>query len=136
MKAWLALSRFRPGAPFRPWLVRIAINEARNTRRAAGRRAHLALRAAGASAAEDAAPSPEATALADEQRQVLLAAVNALRDDDRLVIACRYFLDLSEAETAALMGCAPGTVKSRQARALGRLRQHLARAADLEASRG
>ena len=33
IKAWLALDRFRPGAPFRPWLVQIAVNEARNRRR-------------------------------------------------------------------------------------------------------
>ena len=46
MKAWRALPRFRPGAPFRPWLLAIVANEARNRRRAAGRRAGLALRAA------------------------------------------------------------------------------------------
>src|SRR5689334_24108699 len=46
VKAWLALRRFRTGAPFRPWLVRIAVNEARNRRRGAGRRANLALRVA------------------------------------------------------------------------------------------
>jgi RNA polymerase sigma factor (sigma-70 family) len=61
-----------------------------------------------------------------EQRRELLAAVHALRDDDQRVIACRYFLDLSEAESAALLGCARGTVKSRLSRALGRLRQELA----------
>ena len=46
VKAWLALRRFRPGAPFRPWLVRIAINEARNRRRSAGRSTNVALRPA------------------------------------------------------------------------------------------
>ena len=39
-----ALPRFRTGAPFRPWLLAIVANEARNRRRAAGRRAGLALR--------------------------------------------------------------------------------------------
>ena len=34
-KAYYALPRFRPGAPFRPWLLRIVANEARNRRRAA-----------------------------------------------------------------------------------------------------
>ena len=47
VKAYRALWRFRPGAPFKPWLLRIVANEARNRRRAAGRRAALALRAAG-----------------------------------------------------------------------------------------
>lgn len=48
-----------------------------------------------------------------------------MRDDDRLVIACRYLLDLSEEETASALGCPRGTVKSRLSRALGRLRAGL-----------
>ena len=124
VKAHAALSRFRADAPFRPWLLQIVANEARNRRRAAGRRAHLALRA-GHAASGDAAPSPEAAALADEQRRALLAAVDTLRDDDRRAIACRYFLDLSEAEMAEALGCARGTVKSRLSRALTRLRAQL-----------
>ena len=63
VKAYRALGRFREGAPFRPWLLRIVANEARNRRRSAGRRAGLALRAA-AVVSGDAAPSPETTALA------------------------------------------------------------------------
>src|SRR5882724_4697658 len=47
VKAHRALWRFRAGAPFKPWLLRIVANEARNRRRSAGRRAALALRAAG-----------------------------------------------------------------------------------------
>ena len=46
LKAWRALRRFRTGAPFRPWLLQIVANEARNRRRSAGRRAALVLRAA------------------------------------------------------------------------------------------
>jgi PhoPQ-activated pathogenicity-related protein len=42
VKAWRALGRFRTAEPFRPWLLRIVANEARNRRRAAGRRARLA----------------------------------------------------------------------------------------------
>jgi RNA polymerase sigma factor (sigma-70 family) len=45
-----------------------------------------------------------------------------LSEADRQAIACRYFLELSEAETAAALGCARGTVKSRLSRALNRLR--------------
>ena len=40
-KAWRALPRFRRGAPFRPWLLAIVANEARNRRRAEGRREGL-----------------------------------------------------------------------------------------------
>jgi RNA polymerase sigma factor (sigma-70 family) len=125
VKAYRALGRFRPGAPFRPWLLQIVANEARNRRRTAGRQARLALRSAAESRPGDAAPSPEAALLAGERRTELLAAVNELREQERLVIALRFFLDLSEAETAAALGIRPGTVKSRTARALARLRVRL-----------
>src|ERR1700736_5743352 len=44
VKAYRGLGRFRAEAPFRPWLLAIVANEARNTRRGAGRRADLQLR--------------------------------------------------------------------------------------------
>ena len=126
VKAYYALPRFRAGAPFRPWLLRIVANEARNRRTAAGRRVTLALRAAEDGASGGVAPSPEAAALAGEQRTLLLHALSDLREEDRLVLAYRYFWDLSEAEMAAALGCARGTVKSRLSRALQRLRERLA----------
>ena len=121
-KAYRALGRFRRGAPFRPWLLEIVANEARNRRRSAGRRAAVELRAAAEVPPGDAAPSPEGALLDEERRATLLAALGELREEDRLVIACRYFLDLSEAETAATLGIRRGTVKSRLSRALERLR--------------
>jgi RNA polymerase sigma factor (sigma-70 family) len=125
VKAWRALPRFRAGAPFRPWLLAIVANEARNRRRAAGRRAGLELRVAAERASGDAAPSPEAALLAGGVRDELLAALAALDERDRAVIACRYLLDMGEDETAAVLGCRRGTVKSRLSRALGRLRTRL-----------
>jgi RNA polymerase sigma factor (sigma-70 family) len=122
VKAFRALPRFRPGAPLRPWLLQIVANEARNRRRAAGRRANLALRAAAEGRPGDAAPSPEVAVIGAEQRSELFAALNRLREEERLVVACRYFLDLSEAETAAALHVRPGTVKSRLSRALDHLR--------------
>ena len=41
VKAYRALRRFRPDAPFRPWLLTIVANEARNRRKAASRRAGI-----------------------------------------------------------------------------------------------
>jgi RNA polymerase sigma-70 factor (ECF subfamily) len=120
VKAYRALDRFDEGAPFRPWLLRIVGNTARNRRRARGRRMGLQLRAE-AAADRGTAPSPEAIVLDIERRRALLDAVNALRPEDRLVIGARYFLDLPEAEIAALAGVAPGTVKSRLFRARARL---------------
>ncbi len=131
VKAYLALPRFRRGAPFRPWLLRIVTNEARNRARSTRRREGLALRAA-ATAPGDAAPSPEAAALARDEAEALAVAVGRLREPDRLVIAYRYLFDLSEIETADALGVRPGTVKSRLSRALARLRTELAH--DVEAA--
>ncbi len=122
VKAYYALARVRPGAPFRPWLLRIVANEACNRRRAAGRRSALVLRAGESLPTDDAAPSPDVVAIARERRALLLRALNDLREEDRLAIAYRFFLDLSESEMAQAMGCPRGTVKSRLSRALGRLR--------------
>jgi RNA polymerase sigma-70 factor (ECF subfamily) len=120
LKAYLALARFRQGAPFRPWLLRIVVNEAKNRRRWAARHPELELTEVHHPSAP--APSPEDEAEAAERRRRLLAAVKRLRRGDREVIAYRYFLDLSEAEMAEILDVAPGTVKSRLARALDRLR--------------
>jgi RNA polymerase sigma-70 factor (ECF subfamily) len=136
VKAYYALSRFHAGAAFRPWLLRIVANESRNRRAAAGRRAGLALRAAEQTATGPDDPLPEASAVAAEQRAELLAAVNELRAEDRLVVAYRYFFELSEAEMADALGCARGTVKSRLSRALGRLRARMTGAAGQEAADG
>jgi RNA polymerase sigma factor (sigma-70 family) len=127
VKAWRALPRFRTGAPFRPWLLAIVANEARNRRRAAGRRAGLALRAAEVAERDQRAggPSPEAQLLATARREALLSALAQLDERDRAVLTCRYLLELSEDETAAALGCRRGTVKSRTSRALARLREHV-----------
>jgi RNA polymerase sigma-70 factor (ECF subfamily) len=121
VKAWRALGRFRTSEPMRPWLLQIVANEARNRRRSAGRREQLALRAANVSG--EAAPSPEDATLDADERARLLAALEQLPDDARQVLACRYLLQLSEEETAAALDIARGTVKSRSARALERLRE-------------
>jgi len=128
VKAYYALGRFRAGAPFRPWFLRIVANEARNRRVAAGRRPTVELDAALDRPSGETALSPEDAALAADLRRGLLTAIDRLREDDRLVLAYRYFLDLSEAEMAEALGIARGTVKSRLSRALGRLRTEYARA--------
>jgi RNA polymerase sigma-70 factor (ECF subfamily) len=122
IKAYRALGRFRPGANPRPWLLQIVANEARNRVRSSGRREKLELRLAERFRPADAAPSPEAAAVAADEAQRLLQLVNGLSEEDRLVITSRYLLDLSGEETAAALGIAEGTVKSRLSRALARLR--------------
>ena len=125
LKAHDALGRFRPDRPLRPWLLRIVSNEARNRRVAAGRRARLAMRVAEERRQDDAVPSPEAALLVHERRKELLEAVDRLPEEQRTAVLCRYFLELSEAETAATMGTRRGTVKSRLSRALKRLEREI-----------
>lgn len=122
VKAFRGLPKFRAGEPFAPWLLSIVANETKNLLRTRHRRNALALRL---SALEPDAAMPDTPfdeAVAGERRAQLLAAVNALPDRERQALICRYFLDLSEAETAQVLRWPRGTVKSRTSRGLGRLR--------------
>jgi RNA polymerase sigma-70 factor (ECF subfamily) len=122
VKAFRGLPKFRAGEPFAPWLLSIVANETKNLLRTRHRRNALALRL---SALEPDAATPDTPfdeAVAGERRARLLAAVNALPDRERQALICRYFLDLSEAETAQVLHWPLGSVKSRTSRALGRLR--------------
>jgi len=125
VKAFRHLSRFRVGESFGPWLLRIVTNETRNLARSRRRRAALAVRLGTAESAGPAADAPFDEVAAAERRARLLAAVRALPDRERQVLVCRYFLDLSEAETAQALGWPLGSVKSRTWRALNRLRGQL-----------
>jgi RNA polymerase sigma-70 factor (ECF subfamily) len=125
IKAYHALDRHREGAPFRPWLLRIVANEARNRRRSAGRRARYELVLVEDRALGEAVPSPESAVLTRETRQTLLVALAQLSEAQRDVIACRYMLGLSEGETAEVLAIPNGTVKSRLSRALDRLKELL-----------
>jgi len=137
VRAYNALGSFRSGSPLRPWLLTIVANAARTRRSASARHPTLALSAAADRPSDDAAQLPEVAALAAERRRELLNAVHALRDADQRVITCRYFLELTEAETAEALNCPRGTVKSRLARALQRLREQLSvgTARDVEGGR-
>ncbi|WP_431960215.1 RNA polymerase sigma factor [Actinacidiphila sp. bgisy160] len=126
VKAYRALATFREGAAFRPWLLRIVANEARNAGRAARRLRSAVERNAALEALPPAADDdPESLAVSRERRAELLAAVQALSEPHRMVVTCRYLLDLDEEETATVLGWPRGTVKSRLHRALARLRAGL-----------
>lgn len=125
ISAYSALPRFRAGAPFKPWLLRIVGNAARNRRRGAARRHRLAEQFAESLRIGGVAPSPEVEAETAEERTALLRAISHLREDERDVVVLRHLMGLDVAETAAATGCAEGTVKSRLSRALAHLRREL-----------
>lgn len=121
IRAFAALQRFDTTRPLRPWLLTIAGNLARNRRRAVGR--YLAAMRRVLQGQPQHGPSPEQQSGQQWEAEILWQAVRRLRSRDQQIIYVRYFLDLSESETAAILEIAPGTVKSRLHRALSRLRQ-------------
>jgi RNA polymerase sigma factor (sigma-70 family) len=121
-KAYRAISRFRADEPFRPWLIRIVSNEAYTMMRRRSRRSALQQRAQQEIRPEWTS-APEDRVVASEANAALVHALQALSERDRQVISCRYLLELSEEETATVLRCRRGTVKSRLSRALDRLRE-------------
>jgi RNA polymerase sigma-70 factor (ECF subfamily) len=119
IRAFLHLDRYDDGRPLRPWLLGIAANLARNKRRGIGRYWNAVQRFFQANR-QEAATHPQVNRA---DAQLLWQAVQKLPDASRAVIYLRYFLDLSEAETAEALDIPRGTVKSRSYRALHKLRE-------------
>lgn len=125
VKAYRQLGRYRGDAGFKAWLLAIVANETRNLIRSRTRRTGLLMRAAVREDPMPLEPDPAESAEATERRRFLVEQLRALDTRDREVLVCRYLMDLSEAETAMTLGLPKGTVKSRTARALARLRDRM-----------
>jgi len=120
IRAYRSLERFDSLRPWRPWVLSIAANLARNRRRAVRR--YLAHLQRFARLNPDAVLNPEGEYAEQQRARALWQAVRRLEANDQEVIYLRYFLELSVEETASALDIAPGTVKSRLHRALNRLR--------------
>ena len=101
------------------YVRRVIVNAAIDARRAARRMRIVHIDEA------DLPPLIDATLEGMPIRDALLACVRELPARQRAVLVLRYFDDLTEAETARVLGCSVGTVKSQHARAMARLRQLL-----------
>ena len=118
LNAYRAFDRFRVDRPFGPWFFTIVANEARTCYRTRARSAAVVRRAAAAlTGASDSRPY--------ELRAPLAEALASLSSAHREIVVCRYFLGLSEEETARRLALPKGTVKSRLSRAIDRLRVEL-----------
>ncbi|MEM9464879.1 MAG: sigma-70 family RNA polymerase sigma factor [Actinomycetota bacterium] len=118
VRAHRKLHQFDVERPFRPWLLRVVANAARNELRSAGRHQRIELRV---HAHPERAGTPDPIDRLGD-RELVADGLARLRTDDRTILALRWFADLSEAEIADTLGVARGTVKSRLSRAMGRLR--------------
>jgi RNA polymerase sigma-70 factor (ECF subfamily) len=99
-------------------------NEAKNRVRSRWRQHSLAQRAWDPSL-QAPVPSPEDHLVGAGEREAVMEAFARLDERHRAVIVCRIFLELSVAESAAVLDVPPGTVKSRLARALAKLEADL-----------
>lgn len=108
---WSAIEH--AGDPF-PYVVTALLNTRRSSWRRVGRR-------------EIAVPTlPESRSPDDfsmvDTRQAMWAALLALPRRQRATVVLRYYEDFTEAETARVLGCSVGTVKSQTAKAMATLR--------------
>lgn len=125
LKAWLGIRRADLDRPFQPWLLAIVANEARNRRRARGRWLARVVPEDRSERLPETGPPLQNQVEQHEDIEVVMQHLLTMDDVDRTTLWCRYVLDLSEQETADVMDCAAGTVKSRTHRAMSRLRTRL-----------
>lgn len=117
VRAFLALEQFDAARPFKPWLLQITRNLAKNRLRSLSRYWAMVQRYW-----QQQEPVAEAELVPPDESATLWAAVQKLRPNAQEVIYLRYFLELSEAETAVALNIPAGTVKSRLHRALQQLK--------------
>lgn len=110
LRAWRHRGGFDPRkGTLASWLLAIAANEARRSARPARRLKW----------------SPPTALMAAEDQIDIEAALPHLSPRQRLAIDCHYYIGLSVVETARVMGCSEGTVKSTLSEARARLRSVL-----------
>jgi RNA polymerase sigma-70 factor (ECF subfamily) len=114
--AWRKWSSLRDVDKFDAWFQRILVNICRSHLRRAGRIKVTDISSAPHPAIED------RDIVASPERQAIEQAIGDLSEDHRVVLALRYYRDLTVDDIATLLGIRPGTVKSRLHHAQKRLR--------------
>jgi RNA polymerase sigma factor (sigma-70 family) len=117
--AWRKLGSLRDPARLRPWLVSIAVNEAKQLMRKRRRRAEIEriVDAPGEPGGVDPATGIDSLDLD--------AALERLEPDERALLAMRYIAGFDAAELATAIGLSPSGTRTRLERLLGRLRKEL-----------
>ena len=117
LRAWKNRKRFRTGGNAVGWLMGIALNIVRERRR----------KFRPAMSLDDFDPPERVIAGPDERIETLTKAVETLPARQREALACRFLRGMSIAETAAVMGCAEGTVKAAVFKAIANLQKMMKR---------
>lgn len=112
LKAWENLGSLRDAGKFRPWMMAIVVNSAKQSWRRRGRETYL----------EDSAEEPSVQPPDIAGKVSLETAVQSLPEDMRAAVILFYFDGMSVSEISCATGDAPGAVKTRLCRARQKLR--------------
>ena len=118
--AWRKIDSVRDPARLRPWLVSVAVNEAKQLLRKRRRRAELEVTVDASARPGGIDPG------ADVEAMDLRAAIERLDVDDQALLAMRYVAGFDATELSAATGISPAGTRTRLKRLLDRLRQDLA----------
>jgi RNA polymerase sigma factor (sigma-70 family) len=118
--AWQSFDRLREPAKFGTWFDRIVVNDCRDRLRRRGTVRFIPLE-------PDVDPAGRDPFQAFLERDAILAGLDRLTADERIVVVLRFWADLPLEAIADRLDWPLGTVKSRLHRALGRLRETLDR---------
>ncbi|WP_369805457.1 RNA polymerase sigma factor [Sphingobium sp. EM0848] len=127
ISAFAALARYDGGRPFRLWIARIAINKCHDwaRRRAVRRFFTFARPIEEAGAVADAGPTPEEVVQSRAELERIDAAIAALPVNLRDVLLLRAIEEMSQAETAQILGISEKAVETRLYRARNKLAERL-----------
>ncbi len=125
-----SIDGFDAARPFRPWFLRIVVNDATKAAVRQARYEPLGSDEAGdytsaLQALDQNTREPEDALERQELVAAMRQAISRLSPSQRAAVVGRYFADLSTAEAAARLDCAPGTVRWHLSRARARLRTML-----------
>lgn len=131
LRAYEKITGFDEARPFRPWFLRMAVNEA--LKAVARQRRRISLEDEGDAdyqavlqRLDTTAREPEDVVQRKELVEEMQRALERLSPAQRAAVVSHYFLDLSTAEAAAQLNCAPGTLRWHLSVARERLRRLLA----------
>jgi RNA polymerase sigma-70 factor, ECF subfamily len=117
--AWRKIGSVRDPASLRPWLISVAVNEAKQLLRKRRRRAEIEVVAEPTNEAGGIDPATEVAGID------LRAALDRLEPDERALLAMRYVAGFDSTELATALGISPSGVRNRLERLRNRLREEL-----------